>query len=723
MVFIKSKVARITVSLLPLLTIGVMAAATPPPAEPGRVPPPDRLVTPNGDPLIEYLGSCLWTGINDVVTDGDYAYCAFISGMMIVDISDLSQPLMVASVFAAGQGQSVFKQDSIVYLADGSGGLLMIGVSDPTQPAIVGVYESLGSAGDIFVEDSLAFVIESSVGMHIINITNPSAPVWLGTYTSPAPVTAITVRDQLAYMSGDAWIVGGDYALQIVSVANPAAPVLIGNYGSPFDYALDICLQDTLAFLADFYQGLNIINISVPSDPSQVGQSEGYMPCQSVAVHGDMAYVGCYMSGGLRIFNVADPATPTPVSLYDTLAAVTGIGITDSIVFFCRRWEDPDDYQGGGLRIINVANPSAPTEIGRCETPPDEPNRIFADNGIAYVAHGRGGLQIVNFADPTRPSRIGSFSTSGPASDVFVRGNLAYVTDGDLQIINVSNPSSPASVGSYTAVDYVQGICIRDSLAYLACGYDGLHIVNIRDSSLPAGLGTCNTPDIAKGVTVQDSLAYVSDYRSALQIINVSDPSLPVLLGDDTSGMSHDIFVRDSLAFIGHGVISNGGLLIYNVSNPALPVLAGSYDTYGSTYGVHVQDSIAYLADRKYDLQVVNVSVPNHPSLLAEFSTPGPSSEIFVWHNRVLLADEYSLIILGSSFHQECCTQRGDVDGEGSIDVGDLTYLVNFLFQGGSPPPCVHNGDVDGSEATDVGDLTYLVAYLFQGGPAPPQCP
>ena len=29
---------------------------------------------------------------------------------------------------------------------------------------------------------------------------------------------------------------------------------------------------------------------------------------------------------------------------------------------------------------------------------------------------------------------------------------------------------------------------------------------------------------------------------------------------------------------------------------------------------------------------------------------------------------------------------------------------------------------VDGSGGIDVGDLTYLVAYLFQGGPAPPPC-
>ncbi|MFH1374377.1 MAG: dockerin type I domain-containing protein [bacterium] len=67
-------------------------------------------------------------------------------------------------------------------------------------------------------------------------------------------------------------------------------------------------------------------------------------------------------------------------------------------------------------------------------------------------------------------------------------------------------------------------------------------------------------------------------------------------------------------------------------------------------------------------------------------------------------------------------TYGGDVDRNGAIDVGDLTYLVAYLFQGGPAPPCPEEGDVDGSGGIDVGDLTYLVAYLFLGGPAPPPC-
>jgi len=73
-----------------------------------------------------------------------------------------------------------------------------------------------------------------------------------------------------------------------------------------------------------------------------------------------------------------------------------------------------------------------------------------------------------------------------------------------------------------------------------------------------------------------------------------------------------------------------------------------------------------------------------------------------------------------------CCNHdgiRGDANYDMSLNVADLTYLVDYLFFSGQPPPCPEEGDVDGSGAINVADLTYLVDYLFFEGPAPPPCP
>ncbi|MBU8932995.1 MAG: M28 family peptidase [candidate division Zixibacteria bacterium] len=82
-----------------------------------------------------------------------------------------------------------------------------------------------------------------------------------------------------------------------------------------------------------------------------------------------------------------------------------------------------------------------------------------------------------------------------------------------------------------------------------------------------------------------------------------------------------------------------------------------------------------------------------------------------------------------------CCSGdgiRGNVDGiitpsDGHIDIADLTYLVAYLFTGGSEPSCIDEANVDGitgdGGSIDIADLTYLVAYLFTSGQPPVACP
>lgn len=64
----------------------------------------------------------------------------------------------------------------------------------------------------------------------------------------------------------------------------------------------------------------------------------------------------------------------------------------------------------------------------------------------------------------------------------------------------------------------------------------------------------------------------------------------------------------------------------------------------------------------------------------------------------------------------------GDLnDDSNGPDVSDLSFLVDYLFRGGSAPVLPSATDMDGSGSTDVADVTYLVDYLFVGGP-PPSC-
>ena len=64
---------------------------------------------------------------------------------------------------------------------------------------------------------------------------------------------------------------------------------------------------------------------------------------------------------------------------------------------------------------------------------------------------------------------------------------------------------------------------------------------------------------------------------------------------------------------------------------------------------------------------------------------------------------------------------RGEVTGDGLIDLGDLLFLISYLYKGGLAPCPVEVGDVNCDGIIDLGDILYLISYLYKGGP-PPAC-
>ncbi len=64
---------------------------------------------------------------------------------------------------------------------------------------------------------------------------------------------------------------------------------------------------------------------------------------------------------------------------------------------------------------------------------------------------------------------------------------------------------------------------------------------------------------------------------------------------------------------------------------------------------------------------------------------------------------------------------HGDANADGVIDIGDVVYLINYLFKGGLSPHPLEAGDGNCDLVVDIGDVVYLINYLFKGGP-PPAC-
>ena len=72
-------------------------------------------------------------------------------------------------------------------------------------------------------------------------------------------------------------------------------------------------------------------------------------------------------------------------------------------------------------------------------------------------------------------------------------------------------------------------------------------------------------------------------------------------------------------------------------------------------------------------------------------------------------------LLLGGVFAPQARAIPGDVNGDGSVWMDDVVYLVNYLFAGGGAPPNPIDADVDGSPGINIGDVLQLIGNLFHG--------
>jgi len=67
----------------------------------------------------------------------------------------------------------------------------------------------------------------------------------------------------------------------------------------------------------------------------------------------------------------------------------------------------------------------------------------------------------------------------------------------------------------------------------------------------------------------------------------------------------------------------------------------------------------------------------------------------------------------------------GDANFDGAVNVGDVVFIIGFVFTGGPTPDPYCQADANGSHPVDVGDAVYLINYIFKSGSPPmePCCP
>lgn len=136
---------------------------------------------------------------------------------------------------------------------------------------------------------------------------------------------------------------------------------------------------------------------------------------------------------------------------------------------------------------------------------------------------------------------------------------------------------------------------------------------------------------------------------------------------------------------------------------------------YGSFYFIQFPEPLA-LIDVTYEAQPGSVGLTTPLVWTGTLGTPPVSNVVVVGGQQkpacgvtgsITVVDQYGFL-------------RGDINGDGTVDIADPIALLIRLFEGGAPSSCVEADDVNDDGSVDVADPIALLYYVVLGATPPP---
>ena len=255
-----------------------------------------------------------------------------------------------------------------------------------------------------------------------------------------------------------------------------------------------------IAYLTAWGFGLIAVDLSTPQ-PREIGRlSWPYIAV--IDVEGDYAYVTKSTNGNaMYVVDIADPAAPSVVWGGAFNGQVYRLQVSDGYAYLA---EGPEGADAGGLRIFDLANPAAPVQVARLDDDCSSASDLSIDEAASrlYLACSNG-MQVIDIAQPAEPEVIGRYDAGGESSynKVAHRGNRAWFSDvAGLHEIDVSNPAQPVRVQlSGVGRQGMRRLLPLDDGRLLAlAGGAGVHVFAPGEGATRAKARTVSRPNAAR---------------------------------------------------------------------------------------------------------------------------------------------------------------------------------------------------------------------------------
>jgi len=530
-----------------------------------------------------------------------------------------------------------------------------------------------GATQAVVAEGNLAHM-GNGAALMVVDLSDPA---------NPATVATLTLGDEIMSLAidGGRLYAGTRQGLDVIDVSLPSAPVMIGaleRYWLPFDMAASgniLCVHE---------QGLLVFDVSDPSAPVEASTWPLYQT-SDVEMVGHHAFI---TYGGLEVLDLTDPTAPVEVG---SLPGIDGQLDADG----GRLYSASDDH----FRVIDISDPAAPTLEGSEGLTGTTVKDVAAHGDLAFVSTAINGLRVIDVSDPATPSvtgtapmPVGSVNERWVDVAAIAEHGLVATWDHGLRVIAATDPANPSEVSVVDSVAVGEGAAYSDGIVFIAALDRGLRVIDVSDPAVPEDLTIFDLGGQVNHVDAVADLVYTASPR--LTIIDASDPSQPVVIGEDPAIWGDGINVVNGLAFIATWF----GLRVIDVSVPMTPVEIGSVNLGNENWhSVDVLGTISAVRSGS-TIAIVDVSDPANPFLrssIGPFWSPTPPKLYGSWLIFVHGSSLYTYDIRDPDNPVEVNVLFAPRSIVGFGVVGSVAYLGTYEM-----------GAATGIEAWDIGDPT-----------------
>ena len=209
-----------------------------------------------------------------VVVSGDYAYVAHrTNGLVIVDITDKTDPRETGRYDTAGIAYGIAVAGDYAYVTDvdyynggwhNGDGLVIVDITNKSNPQKTGHYNASGRIEDVAVNGDYAYLDDYGSGLVIVDISNKSNPQVTGRYNTMGDARDVVVSGDYAYLTNV------DNGLVIVDIGNKSNPQKVGHCDTA-GFGGNVAVAGDYAYMAAYDNGLLIIDVSNKTDPQKAG--------------------------------------------------------------------------------------------------------------------------------------------------------------------------------------------------------------------------------------------------------------------------------------------------------------------------------------------------------------------------------------------------------------------------------------------------------------------